>query len=138
MSVTRFEAVVDGEGRLVPTHPDRTKRYGQGTTVWVSLHTKPTAIRGNQANKFLWSAIYRAIAEETGNDPDTVHEGCKREAVRVGILPHNLIPMGNTFFEIEPTTVQDEEIHSRYRQWLIEGCETGSLCGMKIHIEVGE
>ena len=137
MSTTRFEAVVDGEGRLVPTHPDRTKRYGQGTTVWISLHDKPFSIRSLPSNKFLWR-IYGIIGAETGNDPDTVHFALKREAVRVGILEPQYVLMGDQLFEGEPTTVVEQEQFTKYLDWLIEGCETGSLCGMKIHIEGAE
>lgn len=118
MSSTRFEAVVDAEGRLVPSYPERTKRYGQGTTVWISLHDKPYSARSGASNRWLWGVLYGTIAAETGNDPETVHFALKREAVRIGVLDPMYVLMGNQLLEGEPTTVVEQEAFMRYTAWV--------------------
>jgi hypothetical protein len=132
VSSPRFPASVDSEGRLVPTHPERTLRY-RGKQVWISLHEKAAFQRSGQSNRLLW-AIYNEISEETGNDPQTVHEALKREAVRVGILEPHYVLMGNQLFEGEPTTVVDQEQHSKYISWIKDGCASGHLVGMRIDL----
>jgi hypothetical protein len=132
MSTPRFPARVTEDGALVPVHPERTRRYA-GREVWVSIHEKPAFQRSGQSNRLLW-AIYNEIAEETGNDPQTVHEALKREAVRVGILEAHYVLMGNQLFEGEPTTVVDQEQHSKYISWIKDGCASGHLVGMRIDL----
>ena len=122
MASPRFPATVDSEGRLVPVHPERTRRYSGKGQVWVSLHERPWSLRSDKSNRFLWSAIYGPIAEATGSDPDTCHEGLKREAVRLGILDPQYVLIGTKLFEGDPTTKQEQEDFSSYVRWIIEGC----------------
>ena len=138
MSSPRFPASVDSEGRLVPTHPERTLRY-RGKQVWISLHEKAAFQRGSGANRFLWGVVYATLAQETGNDPETIHMGLKREAVRVGILEPQYILMGSTLLEGEPTTVVEDELFWKYTNWVRELAEHGELTGSPLHIpEPGE
>ena len=132
MSSPRFPASVDSEGRLVPTHPERTLRY-RGKQVWVSLHEKAAFQRGSGANRYLW-LIYGVIAAETGNDPDTIHQALKREAVRVGVLEPQYVLLGSQLLEGEPTTVVEQEQFSKYVDWIKAGCLHGDLVGMRIEL----
>jgi len=134
MASPRFPATVDEEGRILPVHRERVGRFaGKGQTVWVSVHERPMSIRGMGANRLLWH-IYGCIAAETGNDPDTVHQALKREAVRVGILEPQYVLMGDQLFEGEPTTVVEQEAFSRYIDWLKDGCRHGKLVGMVVDL----
>lgn len=136
--MTRFAAAVDDEGRLIPTVRERLWRY-RGREVWVSIHKGPCETRTGKSNSYLWSVVYRAICDETGNDPETVHEALKAEAVRVGVLDRQYVLIGSKLFEDDPTTVTDQEAFSRYVNWIKEGCATGSLCGAVIVVpEPGE
>ena len=139
MSTSRFPAVVDKEGRIVPLHPERTLRWRE-REVWVSLHKDAAPhIRGNGANAFLWGVVYAELAAATGNDPDTIHMGLKREAVRVGILDPQYILMGSTLLEGEPTTVTEDETFWKYTNWVRHLAEHGDLTGSPLHIpECGE
>ena len=133
MSTTRFPAVVDKDGRIVPLHPERTLRWRE-REVWVSLHKDAApSIRNNGANRLLW-LIYGEIAAATGNDPDTIHQALKREAVRVGILEPQYVLMGSQLLEGEPTTVVDQEQFSKYLDWIKAGCLHGDLVGMRIQL----
>lgn len=136
MSV-RIPVTVDEEGRLVPRNSEATRRH-RGRELYVSLHNKQLFQRSNPANRLMW-AIYGRIADETGNDPDTIHQALKREAVRIGILDPQFILAGGQLLETEPTTVVDQEAHSRYISWLKQGCMHGDLVGMVIDVsDLGE
>jgi hypothetical protein len=74
---------------------------------------------------------YRAICDATGNDPESVHWGLKREAVRVGILPPEYITIGDQLIEAEPTTVTDSETFSRYVAWVVDWARTK----LGVHVE---
>jgi hypothetical protein len=83
--------------------------------------------------------VYATLANETGNDPETIHIGLKREAVRVGILEPQFILMGSTLLEQEPTTVVEDEQFWKYVNWVRELAEHGKLTGSPLHIpEPGE
>jgi hypothetical protein len=131
----RFLAHVSEDGRqIVPVHPERVSRW-RGKDVWMEAHAQPTVgVRSDSARSYQWGVVYRAIAEETGNDPDSIHYGLKREAVRVGVLPPEYIVAGTSLLEAEPTTVQDADTFQRYIGWIREGAETGSLFGVQFHI----
>jgi len=138
MSSPRFPATVDREGKLTPVHAERTKRYA-GRQVWLSLHEKPAFQRGSGANRYLWGVVYATLAQETGNDPETIHMGLKREAVRVGVLEPQYVLMGSTLLEGEPTTVTEDETFWRYTNWVRGLAEHGDLTGSQCHIpEPGE
>jgi hypothetical protein len=132
MALTRFAVHVDADGRLLPLYPERTKRYA-GREVWISLHEKPAFTRGSGANRYLW-LIYGVIAAETGNDPDTIHQALKREAVRVGVLEPQYVLLGSQLLEGEPTTVVEQEQFSKYVDWIKAGCLHGDLVGMRIEL----
>jgi len=130
----RFLAFVDELGRILPTEPLRMARH-KGKTVWVSIHQEAAEqTRTNQSNRYLWSQVYGTIAFETGNDPQTVHEALKREAVRVGVLEPHYVLIGDQLFESDPTTVVEQEQFSRYVSWIKEGCATGKLVGQVVVI----
>jgi hypothetical protein len=83
--------------------------------------------------------VYGTLAAETGNDPETIHIGLKREAVRVGVLEPQYILMGSTLLEGEPTTVVEDELFWKYTNWVRELAEHGDLTGSPCHIsEPGE
>lgn len=133
----RFPAHVAADGSLVPLHPERTLRR-VGREVWVSIHDKPTVVRRSPlANAYLWGVVYAAIAAETGNDPESIHYGLKREAVRVGILPPEYIALGDKLVEAEPTTVTDSDTFSAYVNWIRHEAEHGRLTGAPLHIPEG-
>jgi hypothetical protein len=105
----------------------------------VSIHTKPAFQRSEGSNKYLWSVVYGMLAEETGNDPETIHYGLKLRAVKVGILEPQFILMGSDLLESEPTTVTEDETFWRYVNWVRQLAEHGDLTGAPFHIpEVGE
>lgn len=136
--MTRFPCHVREDGALVPLHAERTLRW-RGRDVWVSVHERPTTQRGQGANRYLWGVVYATLAAETGNDPETIHLGLKREAVRVGVLEPQFILMGSTLLEGEPTTVTEDETFWNYVNWVRELAEHGKLTGAPLHIpEVGE
>lgn len=139
MAAPRFPAVVDREGRIVPLHTERTMRHRE-REVWVSIHERPAGeTRSNGANRYLWGVVYAELAAATGNDPETIHMGLKREAVRVGVLDPQYILMGSTLFEGEPTTVTEDETFWKYTNWVRGLAEHGNLTGSPLHIpEPGE
>lgn len=105
----------------------------------MSVHERPATQRGQGANRYLWGVVYATLAAETGNDPETIHIGLKREAVRVGVLEPQYILMGSTLLEGEPTTVTEDETFWRYTNWVRELAEHGHLTGAPLHIaEPGE
>jgi len=130
--MSRFLCRVTEDLHLIPVYgADRLKRW-RGKECWVEAHQDPYPhTRSNQANRYLW-LIYGAIASETGNDPETIHQALKREAVRVGVLDPQYVLMGSQLLEGEPTTAVEQEQFSRYLDWIKEGCATGSLLGMVI------
>jgi hypothetical protein len=131
---TRFLVRVASDGSLVPAHPERTKRYA-GKDRWVSLHEAPTLIkRSDSANAYLWGVVYKRISEETGNDPDSIHYGLKREALRIGILDPQYIMLGDRLVEDNPTTVTDSDTFWAYVNWIRQGAEHGDLIGRQFHI----
>ena len=129
--MARYLAHVTLDGTLRPVDPERLKRLA-GHDVWFSVHEKPSpGLRSLSANAFLWGVVYRAICEETGNDPESVHLGLKREAVRVGILAPEYLAIGDQLIEADPTTVVDSEAFSRYVSWVMDFARTK----LGIHIE---
>jgi hypothetical protein len=103
-----------------------------GKEVWAEMHQHPTVgLRSADSNRFLWGVVYRAICDATGNDPESVHWGLKREAVRVGILPPEYITIGDQLIEAEPTTVTDSETFSRYVAWVVDWARTK----LDVHVE---
>ena len=130
----RFLAHVIPGGLIRPVDPERLHRY-VGRDVWFSIHEGPTeGLRSDSARNYQWGVVYREVAEQTGNDPDSIHYGLKREAVRVGVLPAEYIVAGSMLLDAEPTTVQESEVFWRYIGWIREGAETGSLFGVQFHI----
>lgn len=127
----RFLAHVDEAGRICPAFPERMHRY-VGKDVWITAHEGPSpGLRSSDSNRYLWGVVYRAICEETGNDPESVHWGLKREAVRVGVLEPEYITIGDQLIEAEPTTVTDSETFSRYVQWVCDWARTK----LGVHVE---
>lgn len=119
---------------LVPLSDERLARM-HGKEVWVSIHEHPTVgLRSDSARNYQWGVVYAEIAAQTGNDPDSLHYGLKREAVRVGVLPAEYILAGSTLLDAEPTTKQESEVFWNYIGWIREGAETGSLFGVQFHI----
>jgi hypothetical protein len=129
--MTRFLASVDTEGRIVPSSPARTSRH-RGKDIWVELHEGPTeSLRSSDSNKYLWGKLYRAICDETGNDPETIHLALKREAVRVGVLEPEYVQIGDHTLEADPTTRTDQATFDRYLRWV----EDFALHKLGIHME---
>jgi hypothetical protein len=127
----RFLAHVLPDGSIRPVDPERTHRY-VGRDIWVSIHEQPSVgLRSLDANRWYWGIALRAICEETGNDPESVHWGLKREAVRLGILAPEYICLGDQLIEAEPTTVTDSETFSRYVAWVVDWARTK----LDVHIE---
>jgi hypothetical protein len=127
----RFLAHVLPDGSIRPVDRERTHRY-VGRDIWVSIHEQPTVgLRTLDSNRWYWGVVLRAICEETGNDPETVHWGLKREAVRVGVLEPEYITIGDQLIEAEPTTVTDSETFSRYVAWVVDWARTK----LDVHIE---
>ena len=107
-----------------------------GMSLWVTLHRKQAPeIRGSGANRYLWGVVYATLSAETGNDPESIHLGLKREAVRQGILEPEYILMGSTLLEGEPTTVQDSETFWNYGNWVRHEALHGNLTGQPCQIE---
>lgn len=129
--MSRFLAHVLPDGTIRPVDRERLHRY-VGRDVWVEVHKEPTpGIRSNGQNRYYWGVVIRAICEETGNDPESVHWGMKREAVRVGVLTPEYITLGDQLIEAEPTTVTDSETFSRYVSWVIDFARTK----LGVHVE---
>ena len=127
----RFLAHVLPDGTLRPVDRERLHRY-VGRDVWFSIHEQPSiGLRSADSNRYLWGVVYRAICEETGNDPESVHLGLKREAVRVGVLEPEYLALGDQLVEAEPTTVVDSETFSRYVSWVVDWARTK----LDIHVE---
>ena len=127
----RFLAHVLPDGSIRPVDKGRTHRY-VGRDIWVSIHEQPTVgLRTLDSNRWYWGVVLRAICEETGNDPESVHWGLKREAVRVGVLEPEYITIGDQLIEAEPTTVTDSETFSRYVGWVVDWARTK----LDVHIE---
>ena len=134
MGSPRFLARINEGGHIVPLRPERfTKRAGK--EVWVSLHEAPSmGLRSNPANSYLWGVAYKRISEETGNDPDSIHYGLKREALRLGILEPQYVLLGDKLFEDDPTTRTDSDTFQGYVNWIRQGAEHGDLFGIRFHI----
>ena len=127
----RFLAHVLENGHIRPVDTERTHRY-VGHDIWVSIHQQPSVgLRSADSNRYLWGVVYRAICEETGNDPESVHWGLKREAVRVGVLAPEYITIGDQLVEAEPTTITDSETFSRYVAWVTDWARTK----LGVHVE---
>lgn len=127
----RFLAHVDEQGRICPAFPERMRRY-VGKDVWITAHDNPSpGMRSSDQNRFYWGAVVAAICQETGNDPESVHFGLKREAVRLGVLDPEYITIGDQLIEAEPTTRTDSETFSRYVQWVLDWARTK----LDLHIE---
>jgi hypothetical protein len=130
----RFLAHVLPDGSIRPVDAERTHRY-VGRDIWVSIHQQPAAgLRSLDSNRYYWGVCIRAICEETGNDPESVHYGLKREAVRLGVLAPEYISIGDQLIEAEPTTVTDSETFSRYVAWVVDWARTK----LDVHIEDGQ
>lgn len=129
--MARYLAHVTLDGTLRPVEPERLKRLA-GHDVWFSIHQQPTVgIRSQDANRYYWGVVLRAICEETGNDPESCHYGLKREAVRVGVLEPEYLTIGDQLIEAEPTTVTDSETFSRYVAWVVDWARTK----LNVHVE---
>ena len=129
--MARFLAHVTPDGTIRPVDPERVHRY-VGRDVWFSIHEQPTiGLRSSDSNRYLWGVVYRAICEETGNDPESVHYGLKREALRVGVLDPEYIAVGDQLIEGEPTTVVDSDTFSRYVAWVVDWARTK----LGVHVE---
>jgi hypothetical protein len=116
---------------LCPLDDARLLRVS-GKEVWAEMHQHPTVgLRTLDSNRWYWGVVLRAICLETGNDPESVHWGLKREAVRVGVLDPEYISIGDQLIEAEPTTVTDSETFSRYVAWVVDWARTK----LDIHIE---
>ena len=102
----------------------------------MSIHEKPATMRSLPSLRLQW-ALYGEIARATGNDPTTVHQAAKREAVKIGIIDPVFIISGSKLLEIEPTTVVEQEAHIKYIDWIRHECIHGgpnSFFGMQIDI----
>ena len=103
---------------MIPLHPERTKRF-RGRDAWAEIHEQATVgLRSSDANRYLWGVCYAYIAADTGNDPESIHYGLKREAIRVGILEPEYVSMGDHLIEAEPTTRTDSDTFSKYVNWV--------------------
>ena len=76
------------EGKLIFGNPSHI--YGRlsalnGKKVTVEIEETKTT-RSEQQNKFLWSAIYGTIEQETGQNSEDIHEFCKSQ-----FLPKRLV-----------------------------------------------
>lgn len=138
--MSRFLCRVTDDLHLVPVYAGERLRSWRGKEAWVEVHKDPISrTRSNKANAYLWSVIYALIANETGNDPETIHQALKLEARRVGVLEPQYVVMGNQLLEEGPTTKVEQEQFSRYVDWIREGCATGSLIGSVLVIpDAGE
>jgi hypothetical protein len=133
MSAPRFPVTIDAEGRLCPLNPERTKRL-RGRERWASLHEKPSLVKRSQkADNYLWGVVYGTIAKETGGDPDSIHYGLKRKAVKTGILEPCYWMCGDQLMEDEPTTVVDTDTFWGYVNWIRHESEHGLLLGTAEH-----
>lgn len=131
---TRFLCRVGEDGTLVALHPERLARW-RGKEVWISVHEQPTiGLRSDSGNRYLWGVVYRAISEETGNDPETIHLALKREAVRVGVLDPQYVVLGDKLIEDEPTTRTDADTFQRYIHWI----KDWALTELRLVIPEGE
>jgi hypothetical protein len=118
---------------LCPLDDARLLR-ASGKEVWAEMHQHPApGLRSQDSNRFYWGACIAAICAETGNDPESVHFGLKREAVRLGVLAPEYITIGDQLIEAEPTTVTDSETFSKYVQWVCDWARTK----LDVHIEDG-
>lgn len=130
----RFLAHVLPDGTIRPVDRERLHRY-VGRDVWFSIHEQPApTLRSSDSNRWYWGVALRAICEATGNDPESVHWGLKREAVRLGVLDPQYILLGKELIEAEPTTVTDSEAFSRYVAWVVDWARTK----LDVHIEDGQ
>lgn len=135
----RFLCRVTEEGHLVPVHPERLIRR-RGKECWVSVHDQPAiGIRSDASLRYQWGVVYRTIADETGNDPETIHRALKQMAVDAGILEPVYDLIGTALAPTgDPTTVVDQDTHSRYLTWVRHEAEHGRF-GAPFHIpEPGE
>ena len=133
MQTKRHVGTVGPNRELILADPPTWLKVG--SAVWVTLHRKAAPeIRGSGANRYLWGVVYAELAAETGNDPESIHLGLKREAVKKGILEPEYILMGSNLLEGEPTTVQDSEIFWNYVNWVRHEAEHGNLTGQPCHI----
>lgn len=133
--MSRFLCRVTDDLHIVPVYAGERLARWRGKECWAEVHRDPAPqVRSSQANRYLWGVVYALIANETGNDPETIHQALKREAVRVGVLEPNYVLMGDKLFEDEPTTKADQEQFSAYVRWIKEGCATGSLLGFVLVI----
>jgi hypothetical protein len=75
-----FEAIVDDDGKFKPEGANLVRAKllrwnGKRVYVTVDREKKPRSLN---ANAYLWSAVYGAISEWSGYEPDELHELFKR------------------------------------------------------------
>lgn len=127
----RFLAHVTLDGTILPVDPERVKSH-MGQDVSIEIHRVAVpGIRSSKANRYYWGVVVRAICEETGSDPESCHDGLKREACRLGVLDPSYILLGSELLEVEPTTVSDVEAFNRYVNWVVDWARTK----LDVHIE---
>ena len=132
--MARFLASVDAYGHIRPHDTERLIRYA-GKEVWVSIHRKAApGLRSDASHRYLFGVVYRTIADETGNDPWTIHLALKAMAVREGILePIYDVVLGELVPTEDITTKVDQDTHLRYTGWIRHKAEHGDF-GPTFHI----
>lgn len=106
-----------------------------GKEAWYSLHRKPAVgLRSDASHRYLFGVVYRTIADETGNDPWTIHLALKAWAVREGILePIYDVVLGQLVPTEDITTKVDQDTFLRYTGWIRHKAEHGDF-GPTFHI----
>ena len=83
-----FYATINDKGEIVFNNlsqaHNRLKQLS-GKRVVVEVEQEKTS-RSTQQNKFLWSAIYGTIEQETGQDLTEIHEWCKSQFLPTRIV----------------------------------------------------
>ncbi len=67
------------KGKFLPNYPDKLKvvlASLEGEQIEVVIR-KETHTRTNQQNKYMWGVVYAIISDNTGYDPEQVHDAMK-------------------------------------------------------------
>ncbi len=84
-------------------------------------------IRSRQQQGYYWGVILKYIADETGNNAETVHEEMKRMYLKIGEkrLGNRIVDVTRSTSDL--TTVETEEYYSKIRSWAGSKPEDGGL-----------
>lgn len=83
-----LHATINERGEVIFNSPPQAHtrlKSLSGKKVVVEVEEEKTT-RSVQQNKYLWSAIYGTLAEETGNSEDVCHEFCKAQFLPIRIV----------------------------------------------------